>query len=273
MMMIVGHSEKPLNPAITVVEKIMQVVCLPNKRITPMTNTPTQENEELLLCSMCGEKIMIRYEGGTCVSFMCTGCGLIDGCEQICDHMTQEERQDPDSFDEETRRYSMQYVSRAKVDLIKRLNARPSPSTVSNRELVEEMMEITVAMLPNSTILDEAQEVDAEREERITEALNRAITTLSSPPVSTQTDNAELVERAERTIDTINKSKKQFPLDVIDLIYKMKEALTQVSPSEGVVISKKRAEHLVKHSKRDYDQRVDFALAEVEQALQEHDNG
>ena len=129
-----------------------------------MTNTPTQENEELLPCPFCGNRDILaeRFAGGWavwCPTECCAG-----------GYAPDEQRWDELRF------------------AIKAWNTRPSPSTVSNRELVEEMIEITRAMLPNSTILDEAQEVDAEREERIAEALNRAIPALSATPVSTQTE-------------------------------------------------------------------------------------
>lgn len=51
----------------------------------------------------------------------------------------------------------------------------------------------------------------------------------------------------------------------------MTKVLTdRIKPQDGVVVSTKDAATLVMRSKRDYDQRVDFALANLQIALSKH---
>ena len=117
------------------------------------------------------------------------------------------------------------------------------------------------------------------------ETLDLIIDALSTQPVSTQTDNAELVEKIKKLERSAkNRVDTGFPISpegaymiAIQDFREAISALTQVSPSEGVVISRECAKYLYECVGTPADvipgPELVNHMNELHKALQEHDNG
>ena len=224
----------------------------PNKGLNERLKSATQENEELLPCPVCKKEAYVDADLNiNGFERWWAGC---DKCE-----ITTECRWDK------------------KVFAIKQWNKvpRPAPSTVSD--------DYSGTLTDLHGLANHFYETEQNQAADMIRGAAEIITALSSPPVSTQTDNAELVEK----INQLERSAKDridtgFPICPEDAymiaIQDFREAisaLTQVSPSEGVVISTNSAWALLNLFDTDKDIALIYpsVIKELRQALQEHDNG